>query len=140
MSSNLQLLQTFPIKIQKRRSNYNYHIYYSNVPNNHFQMNSSQNPKIMSEFLSCCLQLLSILKIHDTIGRGQPPATISNLISSTYCKNRKKSDPETDQNYPTWFPNRIHTTKKTQKSLKKCPLQLSPILTSRCPMKILKVS
>ena len=34
-----------------------------------------------------------------------------------------------------------HTTKKkNQKSLKKCPPQLSPILTSRCPMKIPKVS
>ena len=32
-----------------------------------------------------------------------------------------------------------HTTKKNQKSLKKCPPQLSPILTSRCPMKIPKV-
>ena len=73
--------------------------------------NSSLHPKIMSAFLSCCLQLLSILKIH-AIGRG-PPATISNLISSTYYRNRK-SDPE-NQNYPTWFPNRIHFTHDQKK-------------------------
>ena len=79
--------------------------------------NSSLHPKIMS-FLSCCLQLLSILKIH-AIGRG-PPATISNLISSTYYRKNRKSDPE-NQNYPTWFPkpNSLHTRpKKTRNPLK----------------------
>ena len=148
--SSLQLLQTFPIKIHHAGPNTVTKLLpncYQTVTISTFLMfpqsfpgnfpNSSLHPKIMS-FLSCCLQLLSsILKIH-AIGRG-PPATISNLISSTYCKNRK-SDPE-NQNYPTWFPIRIHFThdQKNQKSLKKCPPQLSPILTSRCPMKIPKV-
>ena len=94
LSSSLQLLQTFPIKIHNAGPTT---VTISTIlmfPQS-FPMNSSL-PKIMS-FLSCCLQLLSILKIH-AIGRG-PPATISNLISSTYCKNRK-SDPE-NQNYPT---------------------------------------
>ena len=139
LSSSLQLLQTFPIKIHNAGPTTvtisTFLMFPQSFPGNF--PNSSLHPKIMS-FLSCCLQLLSILKIH-AIGRG-PPATISNLISSTYCKNRK-SDPE-NQNYPTWFPIRIHFThdQKNQKSLKKCPPQLSPILTSRCPMKILKVS
>ena len=123
--SSLQLLQTFPIKIQYAGPNYCYQtvtistflMFPQSFPGNF--PNSSLHPKIMSAFLSCCLQLLSsILKIH-AIGRG-PPATISNLISSTYYRKNRKSDPE-NQNYPTWFPIRIHFThdqKKTRNPLK----------------------
>ena len=140
MSSSIQLLQTFPIKIHIAGPTTftisTFLMFPQSFPGN---FPNSSHPKIMSAFLSFCLQLLSILKIH-AIGRG-PPATISNLISSTYYRKNRKSDPE-NQNYPTWFPIRIHFThdQKNQKSLKKCPPQLSPILTSRCPMKIPKVS
>ena len=119
LSSSLQLLQTFPIKIHNAGPTTvtisTFLMFPQSFPGNF--PNSSLHPKIMS-FLSCCLQLLSILKIH-AIGRG-PPATISNLISSTYYRKNRKSDPE-NQNYPTWFPIRIHFThdqKKTRNPLK----------------------